>query len=1098
MKTKLLFPLFILFSSIYGFGQNPGLAISEIFVNPSGTDSPYEWVELVATQNIDFSLTPYSIVVSNNGNATALGWVQGGSITYGFEINTGSVLAGDVVYVGGSLMAPTGTQLRVINTLTTNGDGFGNSGSGPFGNGGGNADGIAVFSQSISSITASSVPSDAVFYGTAIGGASLNATDGYQLPINDLYNGDKLLSTAYFAPEAGAGYIKATGTFNVISNTWVGTRAFTIDPAFTNDSTEITLVTTNPPGYVSVTNSIQISSEDSTSANIAVTFSNANSSEAKIIFGLSTWTNATANDDYTLTNDTLVIPANQNGTFFFPVSIVDDALAEKTERLILKIVGTINCSVVGNSYQIIYIKDNDYVAPTPSNQLNLELLTSFSNGAEGTNSSEIVAYDSLSQRLFIANSIGEKMDIVDFSNPSSPVIVSSIDISTLGGINSVAAHNGLIVAAMEGVNPQDNGKVYFFDTLGNLLNSVTVGAMPDMITFNKNYTKVLTANEGEPSIDYLNDPEGSISIIDLTPGIALLTNANVSSATFTSFNGQDSLLRAQGIRLFPQASSVAQDLEPEYITISADNTKAYVTVQEHNALAVIDIQTATVIELRPLGLSDYSSGNAMDPSDQSGSILIQSLPVKGAYMPDAIASSTINGTTYLFTANEGDARENNLVVDAARIGSMVLDSAAFPDQNILKNNQFMGRLNALQVTGDTDNDGDFDELHVLGGRSFSIWDANTGTLVFDSKDLLEQIISSDTVYSALFNASNGGSAATKNRSDDKGPEPEGVTTTTIDGNHYLFVGLERIGGAMIFNVNIPTSPVYVGYYNNRDVATNGPDRGSEGILFITKEESPTGNAILLLANEVSSTLSVYEVKTCVEVSGANAISGDLAFCEGSTTLLAIDSVAGTTIDWIYNSSSLNVADTSLTVSQAGDYAVFVQNSVKACADTSVFVSVIENSSPIISLGNDTTTCANYGPIVLTAPNGYEAYAWSNGDTTVTITVNTSGNYTLTVIDSNNCSGNNNVNVTFDPCLGLTENTKEAMIYPNPFTSFVNVKMISNDPSLVIVYGTNGAKIAQTVQNESEFSLDLTNLQSGLYFMQITQNGTPIWKVIEKK
>src|SRR5688572_26201036 len=112
------------------------LLISEYLANPSGTDSPLEFVELVATENINFALTPYSVVFGNNGTATANGWVAGGDVTYGFSITSGSVSRGDVVYVGGSSMAPTGTKLRVIDTATTPGDGFGNAATGVLGNGG--------------------------------------------------------------------------------------------------------------------------------------------------------------------------------------------------------------------------------------------------------------------------------------------------------------------------------------------------------------------------------------------------------------------------------------------------------------------------------------------------------------------------------------------------------------------------------------------------------------------------------------------------------------------------------------------------------------------------------------------------------------------------------------------------------------------------------------------------------------------------------------------------------------------------------------------------------------------------------------------------
>ena len=156
-----------------GWAQNPGLVISEFLQNPAGTDSPLEYVELLATDDIDFTTTPYTVIVLNNGTATTDGWVEGNSITYAFEITTGTVSVGDVVYVGGTGMTPTGTVLRAIDTGVDGGDGgIGNSSSGGvFGNGGGNGDGIGIFNLPVGSITSSTAPVDAVFYGSGLGGA---------------------------------------------------------------------------------------------------------------------------------------------------------------------------------------------------------------------------------------------------------------------------------------------------------------------------------------------------------------------------------------------------------------------------------------------------------------------------------------------------------------------------------------------------------------------------------------------------------------------------------------------------------------------------------------------------------------------------------------------------------------------------------------------------------------------------------------------------------------------------------------------------------------------------------------------------------------
>jgi hypothetical protein len=224
---------------------SPGLIISEVLPDPAGTDSPFEFVELIATKNIDFSVTPYTVVFSNNGTATANGWRQGANISYAFEISTGSVTAGQIVYVGGSSMTPTMNILRAINTGTTAGDGgIGNANAtGVLGNGGTSADGIAVFSSSATSLTSSTVPVDALFYGTALGNAVVTAgTAGYQLPVNDMYSGGKLQSTSFFTTAFTASqYLKATGAYDLATSAWTTPRTWTSTAGFTNLNSSVTL-----------------------------------------------------------------------------------------------------------------------------------------------------------------------------------------------------------------------------------------------------------------------------------------------------------------------------------------------------------------------------------------------------------------------------------------------------------------------------------------------------------------------------------------------------------------------------------------------------------------------------------------------------------------------------------------------------------------------------------------------------------------------------------------------------------------------------------------------------------------------------------------
>ena len=1034
MKKTLLFIGSVLMG-MNSFSQNPGLVISEILANPSGTDSPFEWIELVATSNINFATTPYT-VVCNNSAATANGWIEGGSITYAFQINTGTVNAGDVVYVGGSSMAPTGTKIRTINTGTTAGDGFGAAATGGVvGNGGSNGDGIAVFNLASAAITSSSVPVDAIFYGSALGTAVLNnGADGYQLPVNDLYTGGKLQANSFFAGDPGGDQsIRATGLFNTQTGLWSSQRNWTVGAPTLDNLSTVSLMSATP-GTITFSAVTQNFNENAGTVNIGLTSASPNAYPAKVILSYSVYTDATEGVDFTLAEDTVTIPASFAGTQNVALTILDDVLAERTEKVILKVRALYNANIGTNSFQIIYIKDNDYQTPVANNELKLNLLTSFSNGAEGSNSAEIVAFDPTTDKLYIANSIGAKMDIVNFSNPSAPVLLNSVSMTPYGNLNSLTVHNGVVAVAVENTNPQLNGKIVFFDQNGMYISDVTVGAMPDMITFNNDYTKVLVACEGEPKSDYSVDPEGSVGIVDVAGGYATLSAANVTMVNFQSFNGQEAALRTQGIRIFGPGSSAAQDFEPEYITISEDNSTAYVSLQENNAMAVINIATGTVSAVRPLGAMNYANGNnGLDASDQTAGVFIGSAPIKGLFMPDALAHASISGTEYIFSANEGDAREYTAITEVARLSATPLD-ASIPDQNILKHNQFLGRINVTNASGDTDGDGDIDDIHVFGTRSFSIWNAQTGALVFDSKDLIEQITSHHPTLSGLFNASNSaGAAVSKNRSDDKGPEPEGVAIAVINGNHYLFVSLERVGGVMLFNVDVPSTPVYVGYYNNRSAATNSPDRGAEGIITISKEDSPTGKEIVILANEVSSTLSVFEINTCVDLAGATMTVPTDSICNGDQVTLTIPGNAQSTVQWLRNNQVLSgQTGNSLNVTQTGDYRVYVSNTTHACADTTLSEAITVLSLPALNAGADVAVCS--GDSVNLEAVTPAAISWNNGiQDGVNFAPVSTMNYIATATDVYGCENSDTVTVTVNTLPIVNAGTDQAVCRQTPVT-----------------------------------------------------------------
>ena len=285
-------------------------------------------------------------------------------------------------------------------------------------------------------------------------------------------------------------------------------------------------------------------------------------------------------------------------------------------------------------------------------------------------------------------------------------------------------------------------------------------------------------------------------------------------------------------------------------------------------------------------------------------------------------------------------------------------------------------------------------------------------MVFDSKDLIEQITSTHPVTAAFFNASNSAGAATlKNRSDDKGPEPEGVATAFIDGSSYLFVSLERVGGVMTFNVNDPANPIYVGYYNNRTSAGNGPDLGAEGIIRISAEASPNGNEIVVLANEVSSTLSIYQINTCAQLSGAELVASNDTICAGETTVLSFQPTTGTTFDWIKNNAiNLNQSNNTLDVTEQGNYNLYIENSTYSCVDSSNTISIVVNNLPTVAaVASDSTICA--GQSVTFSGQGAATYAWDNSVTDGTaISPNENGTYSVTGTDANGCTNSDDVSI----------------------------------------------------------------------------------------
>lgn len=498
-------------------------------------------------------------------------------------------------------------------------------------------------------------------------------------------------------------------------------------------------------------------------------------------------------------------------------------------------------------------KDDDTIELSP--------LATYETGIFDEGASEIVAYDKGSERLFIINAVAVRVDVLDISDPANPVELTPIDASPYGGsANSVAAYKGIVAVAIENEVKTDPGSVVFFDVDGRFLNQLKVGALPDMVTFTPNGRYLLVANEGEPNDDYTVDPEGTVSIIKMRLNKPQkMTQANVQTVSFARFNNQP---LDPSIRIFGPNATVAQDLEPEYITVSDNSRTAWVTLQENNAMARINIRNGRIQDLYGLGFKDHSQpGNGLDASNKDSGINITNWPVLGMFQPDSIASYTYKGRTFIVSANEGDARDYDGYSEEARIKDLPLDPTAFPNAAALQDDANLGRLNSTTATGDTDGDGDFDQLYAYGARSFSIWTGN-GRLVYDSGEDIEQITAAQ--LPAEFNSNNDENGSFDSRSDDKGPEPEGVATGQVGKRTYAFIGLERIGGIMVYDVTNPYAPSFVQYINNRDFsgdaeAGTAGDLGPEGITFISQKDSPTHTALLVVGNEVSGSTTIYAI-----------------------------------------------------------------------------------------------------------------------------------------------------------------------------------------------------------------------------------------------
>lgn len=535
----------------------------------------------------------------------------------------------------------------------------------------------------------------------------------------------------------------------------------------------------------------------------------------------------------------------------------------------------------------------------------LSLVARASLGAQG--SADSVQYHKETKTIYATNSSNNSIALItagsitstELTNPTSSINmgVTSINLPAtagtvaLGSVTSIAISNNLLAVAVPAATSTDNGFILFYNGLDNsapaFLDSVEVGAMPKSIAFSPDGGKLVVANEGAPNGDYSIDPEGSLSVIDILANDEPEETAEM--VTLASLNGTEADLAAQGMH-FPNpngmtingnviTTTVAQDLEPEFV--SATNKKAYITLQENNGLAILDLEDLSV-EVMGLGSKSWSGLN-FDGQANAAVSFDKYEGLNGVYMPDAVANYEWKGATFLVTANEGQAREyyfdvadeaactaaNGQAYDAVKGCLAYSDKVSLGELtaeagSALETLQMDGRLNDLSVTsvlGDADGNDEYESAYSYGARSFTIWDQN-GLVVFDSGEELERITAS--VHGAQFNnaeAVNEGDASSAS----KGPEPDAITVGTIGDRTYAFIGSETMGGIFVYDVTNPFDAFFADYVINRDLTEGSTvndvigDLAPESIIFVNAEDSATDEALIVVGNQISGSVSVYQV-----------------------------------------------------------------------------------------------------------------------------------------------------------------------------------------------------------------------------------------------
>jgi len=1060
--------------SVSAMAQNPGLVISEFYINPPSTDSCLEYVELRATANINFSTTPYTVIVCNNGTATIKGWKEGGAITYAFQITSGSVSQGDVVYVGGSCMPITGTKIRTINVKNTNGDGglgaFNTAGV--FGNGGTNADGIAVFANKlVANIDSLTVPVDAVFYGTAMGTAVYNGgagAGGYQLPVNDIYPGGKLQTTSFMTGDPGAGTMVASGTYNVANNLWTANRTWAASSTVTDGSSSVSIATTpldqTPPTVLSLiklnNSTLRAIFSEKTSVATATTVANYTINPSQTISSIS----LSATGDTAILNLASPLPIgvysvtinNLNDTVPNTMTVSKTFTVENTGIKMQKYtwktpeaIGAYKGMTIYNGgfsgMQYIKGSNNEFLVITdrgPNLDANNNVHALALGGANNT--AKLFPMPGFSPNVIHVQLQGDSivhMSSFDVKRPDGTSTTGLTNPSTTGGTGEIALADtngtqtptdvwGIDSEGLTAGNnndfwiPEEYGvSVWHVDANGKAINRYapyggSPSAQPQDVAIDTIF-KYRNPNKGFEGVAYMPNKlvYAFIQNSILFPASDAQLKKNTRLHRFVQINPQTNATRMYGYE---------HDLCPTSgATSTIKNDKRYIG----DAVAVNDHQML-VLEHGKSATESYAR----------------------VYLIDMTTATTIDSINHMVYAGGTKSFEQLLdSATAAANGVTCVKKTLFVDliANGYDNN--IEKEEGLTIINDTTiaiaNDNDFG---IISNNADGVMSANgvkSNIFVFTvpaaKKLQLCELVHADAAASAVCQ---GDSIL--------------LSSPAVSGISYQWT----LNGTNVNNATNPT--LYATQSGNYELrATN-----AYGCTAISNTQTVTINP-----NPSMPMVTAAAPSTC----------------QGNSVAISTTTLSNVTYQWEMNGNDINGSTgTSIQASASGAYDVMVTDT-NGCMATSLAVNFTVNplpATPSITLVNG----------MLSSSTGASYQWYLNGNiianaTSQTYSYSQNGAYTVKITDANGCSATSNPYNVLNTSIAENSNTPAVTVAPNPYNTNTNISVVlpQSTQLTVEVYNAVGQKVTTlyngyAAQGEQHFTFSAKELgyNNGLYLLKL--------------